>query len=299
MMQDRTIDRAERSANFEKIARAIRYLAEHHEEQPDLEEAARVACLSPFHFQREFTRLAGVSPKSFVGHLTLEHAKDLLKNGASVLDAAYGAGLSAPSRLHDLCLKVEAMTPGQFAKDGEGLSIAYDFHPSLFGTALLMATETGLCGLAFGDEDEEDAMFDDMRLRWKRADFIQAPAMIAPYAVRVLSPSKERHEIPVQLFGTPWQIKVWQALLDIPEGAVTSYGALAKTLGDPKASRATGTAVGRNPISLLIPCHRVLAGSGAITGYHWGLTRKRAMLALEAAHKNGTQNQRPSTSVME
>ncbi|HYM19140.1 MAG TPA: methylated-DNA--[protein]-cysteine S-methyltransferase [Micropepsaceae bacterium] len=273
----------EKSAIHSRIARSIRYLAENYEAQPSLEEAADVAGLSPYHFQREFSRLAGVSPKSFIGHLTLEHAKARLKKGASVLDAALDAGLSGSSRLHDLCLKVECMTPGDYTKGGAGLRIRYGFHATLFGSALLMATERGLCGLAFADEGGEDGELADMRSRWPKAELVHDQSAIAPYASRIFSANGKRNDLPIQLFGTPWQIKVWQALLAIPEGEVVSYRTIAETVCTRRASRAAGAAIGRNPISLLIPCHRVLASSGALTGYHWGESRKRALLALEAA----------------
>jgi AraC family transcriptional regulator of adaptative response/methylated-DNA-[protein]-cysteine methyltransferase len=204
----------------------------------------------------------------------------MLVRGASVMGAALDAGLSGPSRLHDLCLKVETMTPGAYAKGGAGLIIAYGFHPSLFGTALVMATERGLCGLAFGNENEDVAQLADMCARWPKARFVRDEGVTEELAERIFS---HQGELPIQLFGTPWQIKVWQALLAIPEGKVTSYRAVAETVCDFRAARAAGAAIGRNPISLIIPCHRVLASNGALTGYHWGETRKRAMLALESA----------------
>jgi len=268
------------SEAYRRIAAAIGYLSAHYAAQPSLDEAARVAGYSPSHFQRIFARLAGVSPKAFVGALTLEHAKASLAKGHSVLDAALGAGLSGPSRLHDLSLKIEAMTPGAYARGGEGLRIAYGFYPSLFGPALFAVTGKGLCALAFADEGEEEAALADIVSRWPKATFEKDGAAIAPYAEAILSGSAL---VPLQLFGTPWQVKVWQALLRIPEGKITSYQTIADACAAPSAARAAGTAIGRNPISLLIPCHRVLAGNGAITGYHWGVARKRAMLAWEAA----------------
>jgi AraC family transcriptional regulator, regulatory protein of adaptative response / methylated-DNA-[protein]-cysteine methyltransferase len=274
------------SGNYPRIARAILYLAQNFSRQPTLEQAAAVACLSPFHFQREFSRLAGVSPKSFVEHLTLERAKAMLARGSTVMAAALDAGLSGPSRLHDLCLKVEAMTPGCYAKGGAGLRIAYGFHPSLFGTALIMATERGLCGLAFAGENEREAQLADMTARWPKAAFVADQGAAASYGARIFEtfPSAMgRTELPIQLFGTPWQVKIWQALLAIPGGKVTSYAAVAQSVCSLRAARAAGAAIGRNPIALIIPCHRVLASSGALTGYHWGEVRKRAMLALEAA----------------
>ncbi|HXD52747.1 MAG TPA: methylated-DNA--[protein]-cysteine S-methyltransferase [Burkholderiales bacterium] len=281
MLQSANIRTSDSEAAYGRVAGAIRFLAENYAKQPSLEEAARVAGLSPFHFQREFSRLAGVSPKSFVAHLTLERAKTSLASGETVLAAAFDAGLSGPSRLHDLCLKIEAMTPGSYAKGGAGLELTYGFHPSLFGTALIVCTPTGLCGLGFGDQSERDAMLDDMRSRWPKADFVESSQTTEAYAERIFH--RGGAGLPVQLFGTPWQIKVWQALLAIPEGKVTSYRAIAERVCTIRASRAAGAAIGRNPISLLIPCHRVLASNGALTGYHWGETRKRAMLALEAA----------------
>ncbi len=265
------------------MARAIRYLSEHYLDQPRLDEAAAAAGLSPYHFQRMFTRYVGVSPKHFVGHLTLEHAKTDLARGASVLDAALEAGLSGPSRLHDLTLKIEAMTPGDYARGGAGLTIAYGFCDCPFGVALVMATERGVCGLGFADEGEENAMLADMRSRWPRARFVEDRARIAPVAHRIFGDDAAAPPLGLHLLGTPWQIKVWQALLAIPSGKVTSYRAIAEKLSAPTAARAVGTAVGRNPISLLIPCHRVLGSDGALHGYHWGLTRKRSMLAVEAA----------------
>jgi AraC family transcriptional regulator of adaptative response/methylated-DNA-[protein]-cysteine methyltransferase len=283
MLQTLNSSPARQDANFDRIGRAITYLAQRYAAQPSLDEAAGIAGLSPYHFQREFTRLAGVSPKTFVGHLTLERAKSELAKGATVMNAAYVAGLSGSSRLHDLCLKVEAMTPGTYAKGGAGLKIAYGFHPSLFGTALIMATERGLCGLAFGHEDVKDALLADMHARWPSAQYREDCCVTGHYAAQIFEVPSKKTDLPIQLFGTPWQIKVWQALLAIPPGSVTSYRAIAMQVCDSRAARAAGAAIGRNPISLLIPCHRVLASNGALTGYHWGLDRKRAMLALEAA----------------
>lgn len=279
--------------NWRRMGRAIRYLSEHYIEQPRLEDAAESVGLSPYHFQRLFTRYVGVSPKAFVGHLTLDRAKAELAAGTSVLEASLEAGLSGPSRLHDLCLKVEAMTPGDYAKGGDGLTIAYGFHPSPFGTAIVMATEKGLCGLAFADDDEEETQFDDMKVRWPKAAFVKDNVRTASIARRIFE-TEAGDEIGLHLLGTPWQIKVWQALLKVPEGKVTTYRDLAVKTGNAKASRAVGAAVGRNPISWLIPCHRVLASDGSLHGYHWGVTRKRAMLAFEAAR----YDERPSTSAM-
>jgi AraC family transcriptional regulator of adaptative response/methylated-DNA-[protein]-cysteine methyltransferase len=272
----------EAGSAYRSMGRAIRYLAENYAAQPSLEEVAHAVGLSPFHFQRLFTRYVGVSPKNFVGHLTLGRAKAELESGASVLDAALEAGLSGPSRLHDLCLKIEAMTPGEYARGGAGLAIDYAFHDCPFGIALAMATDKGLCGLAFGDEGEEGAMLADMKARWPTAQYQENKPRIGAMSERIFDPG-QTGELDLHLLGTPWQIKVWQALLAIPSGKVVSYHAIARNIASANSARAVGTAVGRNPISWLIPCHRVLGSDGALHGYHWGLTRKRAMLAVEAA----------------
>ena len=282
----------ENDANWRRMGRAIRYLSAHYLDQPSLEDAAAAVNLSPFHFQRLFTRYVGVSPKNFVGHLTLDHAKSDLAQGKNLLETSLDAGLSGPSRLHDLCLKIEAMTPGDYAKGGAGVEILYGFHPSPFGIALILATAKGVCGLAFGDEGEEKRIFADMRSRWPKANYREAHALTAKIAAQIFA--KSAGDLSVHLMGTPWQVKVWQALLAIPPGRFSTYGVVAEEIGSESAARAVGTAVGRNPISWLIPCHRVLARDGSLNGYHWGLERKRAMLALEAA----SQSERPRTSAM-
>jgi len=270
--------------HYRQMGRAIHFLSEHYLEQPTLDDAASVAGLSPFHFQRLFTRYVGISPKSFVGHLTLAHAKAELATGASVLDAALEAGLSGPSRLHDLSLKIEAMTPGEYARGGAGLTIDYGFHPCPFGMALFMASPSGLCGLAFSGEDDQAVALADMKARWPKAVFRETPERTAQFARRTFGDEADRQApLTLHLLGTPWQIKVWEALLAIPEGRLTTYQTIARAVKNEKASRAVGTAVGRNPISWLIPCHRVLGSDGALHGYHWGMVRKRAMLAVEAA----------------
>ena len=285
----------EATRDWRRMGRAIRYLTERYTEQPRLEDAADAVGLSPFHFQRLFTRYVGVSPKSFIGHLTLEHAKRELANGASVLGAAIDSGLSGSSRLHDLSLKIEAMTPGEYAKGGRGLSIEYGFADCPFGRVLVMTTAKGICGLAFGDEGEDERMLADMTSRWPKANFVEN-TMRAEEITKTIFERDGKTEIGLHLLGTPFQIKVWEALLAIPEGRMTTYGTLAARLGDAKASRAVGTAVGRNPVSWLIPCHRVLGSDGALHGYHWGLVRKRSMLAMEAARAENRQS--PSTSAI-
>ncbi|HXC57535.1 MAG TPA: methylated-DNA--[protein]-cysteine S-methyltransferase [Rhizomicrobium sp.] len=279
----------ENDANWRRMGRAIRFLCANYLDQPTLEDAASAVGLSPFHFQRLFTRYVGVSPKNFVGHLTLGHAKGDLAEGRSLLDTALDAGLSGPSRLHDLCLKIEAMTPGEYARGGAGIVIDYGFHPCPFGVALLMATAKGVCGLAFGDEGQEAGLLADMQARWPRAAYALAPERTAKFASAIFRPKKNPADLHLHLLGTPWQIKVWEALLAIPDGRMATYGAVAAHVGNSQASRAVGAAVGRNPISWIIPCHRVLGGNGALTGYHWGIARKRAMLAVEAARAHAAE----------
>jgi len=286
----------ENDANWRRMGRAIRFLSARYLDQPSLEDAASAVGLSPFHFQRLFTRYVGVSPKNFVGHLTLDHAKADLADGKNILEASLDAGLSGPSRLHDLCLKIEAMTPGEYSKGGAGVDIDYGFHPCPFGIALVMATPKGVCGLAFGDEGEEKKTFADMSARWPRANYREAPERTAKIAQQIFDAPPGNNELSIHLLGTPWQVKVWEALLAIPEGKVSSYRAIAGEVGNSGASRAVGTAVGRNPVAWLIPCHRVLGSDGAMHGYHWGVERKRAMLAVEAARAG--QSARPSTSAI-
>lgn len=283
----------EDTAEWRRMGRAIRFLSERYLDQPKLEEAAAVAGLSPFHFQREFTRYVGVSPKAFVGHLTLSHAKRELAQGASVLGAALEAGLSGPSRLHDLCLKLEAMTPGDYARQGAGVAIDYGFAFSPFGLAVVLSTEKGICGLGFGEEGEEEAMLADMTSRWPKASYRRNDEGAAKLIAKIFD-AERREVLPLYLMGTPFQVKVWQALLAIPSGMFSTYGTIAQVLESPKASRGVGAAVGRNPISWIIPCHRVLGSTGALTGYHWGLERKRAMLAVEAARATQDEDARIS-----
>jgi AraC family transcriptional regulator of adaptative response/methylated-DNA-[protein]-cysteine methyltransferase len=295
-MIDNVTQFPEDGATWCKMGRAIRYLTDHYQEQPRLEEAARAAALSPFHFHRLFTRYVGVSPKAFVAHLTLAHAKADLAKGASVLDAALDSGLSGPSRLHDLCLKIEAMTPGEYGRGGRGVDIDYGFFACPFGIALIMATWKGVCGLAFADEGEEAAMLADMQARWPLAAYRENKTRIERLGREIFAPGRTG-EIGLHLLGTPWQIKVWQALLTIAPGHVSTYRTIATHIDAPKAARAVGAAVGRNPISWLIPCHRVLGSDGTLTGYHWGMERKRAMLAVEAARAAG-QPESPKTSAI-
>ena len=270
---------------YSRIERAMAYIADHTQDQPTLEDIAASACMSPFHFQRLFTRWVGVSPKQFLQYLTLDYAKARLAESASVLDAAYDAGLSGPSRLHDLFVTHEAVTPGEYKQHGAGLAIRYGFHPSPFGECLLMTTDRGVCGLAFVTGGDRASVLADMTARWPRAQFTERPAETAPLAARIFEGANGSGE-PLRLWlqGTNFQIRVWEALLRIPSGALVTYADLAASLGAPRAARAIGAAVARNPISYLVPCHRAILKTGMAHNYAWGRPRKLAMIGWEAAH---------------
>lgn len=245
-----------------------------------LEELARDMQMSPAHFQRLFSSWVGVSPKRYQQYLTLDHAKTLLTERHTLLEAADATGLSGTGRLHDLFLRWEAMSPGAYAQRGSGLTIRYGWFDSPFGKVLAMGTDKGLCGLAFAGECGRDAAWEDMTGRWPEADFTESPDAIAPWVDAAFA---GKGQAALHMIGAPFQIKVWEALLRIPTGHVTTYSDIARAIGNPNAVRAVGTAVGRNPVSFLIPCHRALRKSGGLGGYHWGLPVKRAILAWESA----------------
>jgi AraC family transcriptional regulator of adaptative response/methylated-DNA-[protein]-cysteine methyltransferase len=230
-----------------------------------------------------FRRWCGLTPKAFLQAITLDNAKALLASSASVLDATYELGLSGPGRLHDLFVTHEAMTPGDYKTGGAGLVMRYGYHPSPFGEAILVATDRGLAGLGFVDPDRAAAL-DDMRRRWPKAAYIEDPAATEPLAQRIFDPTRWQAEQPLRvvMIGTDFEVRVWQTLLRIPLGRATTYSDIANRIGRPTACRAVGAAVGKNPISFVVPCHRVLGRSGALTGYHWGITRKQAILGWEA-----------------
>ena len=246
-----------------------------------LEALAAALDMSPAHFQRLFTQWAGVSPKRYQQYLALGLARDLLARRHTTLEAADAAGLSGGGRLHDLFLRWEAMSPGDYARGGEGLTIRHGWFDSPFGPALVMGTGRGLCGIGFAAETGHEATMADLSARWPRARFVADPDRLDPWAAAAFG--RAPGETPLYLIGAPFQIKVWEALLAIPSGHVTTYGDIARVIGAPRAVRAVGTAVGRNPLGWLIPCHRALRKSGALGGYHWGLPVKRAMLAWESA----------------
>lgn len=272
--------------DYQRIEKAIAFLDKHFLEQPELPAVAHAAHMSEFHFQRVFTRWAGISPKRFLQFLTVEHAKQQLLNAKSVLDAALDSGLSSPGRLHDLFVSTEAVTPGEFKSRGAGVQISYGFHPTRFGECLIGVTQRGVCWLSFlaNERQRRDALA-ELRAHWRGAAMVENPAVAAQSARRIFESlsNGDRAPLSLLLMGTNFQIKVWQALLRIPAGTVVSYETIGEAIGAKNSSRAIGSAVGQNAIAYLIPCHRVIRKTGALGGYRWGETRKRAMLAWEAA----------------
>ena len=270
--------------DYETVRRVIEKISLDYRDQPSLEELAAAVGETPTGLQKLFTRWAGLSPKGFLQAVTLDHARRLLDDGLPLLDAAFEVGMSGPGRLHDLFVTHEAMSPGDYKSRGQGLVLRYGYHPSPFGTALLMVTERGLAGLAFCDAGEERTALEDMARRWPNASYSENQAATAPYAARIFDPARWRADEPLRvvLIGTDFQVSVWEALLKIPMNRARSYSSIAAEIGKPAASRAVGAAIGANPVSFVVPCHRALGKSGALTGYHWGVTRKRAMLGWEA-----------------
>src|SRR5262252_896520 len=270
--------------DYAVVRRAIAFISEHWRSQPEIDEIAAAVGTTTADLHHVFRRWAGLTPKAFLQAITLDNARRLLRSSASVLDAAYEVGLSGPGRLHDLFVTHEAMSPGEWKSGGEGLTMYFGFQPSPFGKALIMATDRGLAGLAFADAGEEAATLADMKRRWPKAHYVENPARTAPIGKRVFDSNQWRQEQPLRvvLIGTDWEVRVWEALLRIPMGRLATYSGLAGKVSRPAAARAVGAAVGRNPIAFVVPCHRVIGKAGELTGYHWGLTRKRAMLGWEA-----------------
>ncbi len=275
--------------DYNRMEKAILFLEQNYNRQPELREVAQSVHLSEFHFQRLFRRWAGISPKRFIQYMTLEHAKRLLEGSHSVLDATYDSGLSSPGRLHDLFIKIEAMTPGEYKAHGAGLRISYGFHASPFGECLLAVTERGICALGFIGTGGRAALLRDYQSRWPQAVWEKNRRLSEPYVRRIFDEEKSNgnRPLPLLLHGTNFQIKVWEALLKIPMGSVVPYEDIAVKVCSARATRAVGSAVAKNPIAFLIPCHRVIRKAGGIGGYHWGAARKKAMLIWEAAR---TQN---------
>jgi AraC family transcriptional regulator of adaptative response/methylated-DNA-[protein]-cysteine methyltransferase len=272
------------AADYDVVRRAIAHIRGNWRAQPEVEVIAEAAGVSATDLHHLFRRWCGLTPKAFLQALTLDSARELLRSSASILDASYEVGLSGPGRLHDLFVTHEAMSPGEWKAGGEGLTVTYGFHPCPFGMALVMVMPRGLAGLAFADPGEERAALDDMRSRWPRAGYIEDYAATAATARRIFDSAQWRPDQPLRvvLLGTDFEVRVWEGLLAVPLGKLTTYSDLASKVGSPKASRAVGAAVGKNPISFVVPCHRAVGKSGDVTGYHWGVTRKRAMLGWEA-----------------
>jgi len=269
--------------DYSRIAAAIDYITTHFKNQPDLEEVAEKVFLSPFYFQRLFTEWAGVSPKKFLQYITVSHARMLLKeNAATLFDTAIETGLSGTGRLHDLFVNIEGMTPGEYKNGGGNLSINYSFAGSPFGSMLVASTTKGICHIAFADDAGE--ALEALKKKFPNASYNQMADIIQQNAMFIFMHDwMKLHHIKLHLKGTPFQIKVWETLLKIPMGRLTTYGSIAKKIKIPNASRAVGTAIGDNPVAFLIPCHRIIQSTGLIGGYHWGSTRKTAMIGWESA----------------
>lgn len=272
------------SETYERMAKAIAFMRENYLHQPDLATIAQSVHLSEYHFQRLFTRWAGISPKRFLQYLTVEYAKSKIAETASLLDLTADAGLSSPGRLHDLFVKLEAMSPGEFKAGGSGLQIWYGIHSTPFGECLIATTSRGICNLHFLDTSDPDAAVQALRLKWPKADLLQDHQATQGIRDRMFEPATANSQ-PLVLWvkGTNFQIQVWRALLKIPFGGMTTYQGLATAIGRPTAARAVGSAVGSNPVGYLIPCHRVIRGSGELGGFRWGLERKTMLLGWEAS----------------
>jgi len=270
--------------DYDSVRRAIAFISERWRAQPTIEAMAEAAGVTPDELHHLFRRWAGLTPKAFMQALTLDHAKNLLRDSASVLDAALDSGLSGPGRLHDLFVTHEAMSPGEWKTGGSGMILRYGFHACPFGTAIVIASGRGLAGLAFADAGEEQPALADMQRRWPRATYVEDQAGTAAMAQRVFDKNLWRADQPLRvvLIGTDFEVRVWESLLKIPMGRAVCYSDIANRIQAPKASRAVGAAVGKNPISFVVPCHRALGKGGALTGYHWGITRKQAMIGWEA-----------------
>jgi len=271
----------QQNINYNRIAEAIDYIKTNFKEQPNLDDVAEKVHLSTFHFQRLFSDWAGTSPKKFLQYISIEHAKKLLKESqATLFETAHETGLSGTGRLHDLFINIEGMTPAEFKNGGKNLSINYSFAESPFGTILVASTEKGICHMAF--VDDETSAFSILQSHFPNAAFRQMVDLIQQNALYIFTHDWTKlNQIKLHLKGTDFQLKVWETLLKIPEGELTTYGNIASKIDKPKASRAVGTAIGSNPVAFLIPCHRVIQSTGEFGGYMWGNTRKTAIIGWE------------------
>lgn len=269
--------------NYQRVQSAIEYLSANFQQQPSLEEVAKEVHLSPFHFQKLFTEWAGVSPKKFTQYLTIDFLRRKIQEADSVLELAEWAGLSSQSRVYDLFVTIEGVTPQAYKSAGEGLVIYYGYHSTPFGLCFIAATERGICGLAFVDENSQRTEFETFTKQWAFAEVQHNPAYTQPFIQQIFQPKNRLDKLHLLVQGTNFQLKVWEALLTIPMGAVSTYERIAHAIGNPKAVRAVGSAVGKNPIAYLIPCHRVIRKEGQLGQYHWGSSRKKAMIGWEMA----------------
>jgi AraC family transcriptional regulator, regulatory protein of adaptative response / methylated-DNA-[protein]-cysteine methyltransferase len=284
-MYPTTPNYAQLSTDYARIEQALLYLERNFRRQPALKDVAESIGLSEYHFQRLFTRWVGISPKRFLQYLTKEYALRLLEQSTDVLETAYQSGLSGPGRLHDLLINTEAVTPGEYKQRGAGLTIHYGFHPTPFGECLLAITERGICHLAFVEEGDHPRAVIELKKQWARASLVENPEATAQLVERIFAMYTGKTMPPLSLYlkGTNFQIKVWEALLQIPPGAVISYESVAAIIGMPTAARAVSNAVAHNPIPVIIPCHRVIRKMGTMGGYRYGTARKKAMLGWEMA----------------
>jgi len=275
-----------KGSDYHRIEKAIGFLMENMERQPSLEDLSGFLGLSEFHCHRLFKKWAGITPKDFLQFLTLARAKELLKNSSSLVETSLNVGLSGPSRLHDLFIRYEAMTPGEYKNGGEGLEIGWSHFDTIVGPLFVAATRRGICSLSFQDKASDGLKL--LKESWPNARLIQDAKFVAPFvqAIDARLRGEKNRELCLFVKGTPFQVKVWEALLNIPEGKISTYREIAHLIGSPKAVRAVGSAIGANPIGFLIPCHRVIRSSGAIGDYHWGPARKTALLAIEYGRKN-------------
>ncbi|MDX1942616.1 MAG: methylated-DNA--[protein]-cysteine S-methyltransferase [Saprospiraceae bacterium] len=279
---------ATETINYQRIEQAISYLSEHFTEQPNLDDVATQVHLSPYHFQRMFTEWAGISPKKFLQYLTTDFLKNKIAETPNIIEAANLAGLSSQSRVYDLFVTLEAVTPQEFKSGGERLRIDYGYHDTPFGECFVAATERGICGLEFVNDDTKAQYLQAFQQKWRNAEILYNPDATIDFTRHLFSNSvQEQKRFHLLVNGTKFQVKVWEALLRVPFGAVTTYGQIAGSIGQPGASRAVGSAVGDNPIAYLIPCHRVIRKEGKLGEYHWGSTRKKAIVGWEMARNEG------------
>jgi AraC family transcriptional regulator of adaptative response/methylated-DNA-[protein]-cysteine methyltransferase len=275
---------SQQALDYQRIEQAIRYLEANFQQQPNLAEIAGIVHLSPHHFQRLFKRWAGISPTQFLHYLTINYAKQRLAEANNILETALDAGLSSPSRLHDLFVSFEAMSPGEYKQQGANLIVRYGFHDTPFGQCLLATTERGICAIRFVGEADNEALLVELQNEWALATLVADPAVTEPLVGQLFTRKKNDRPFHLLVRGTNFQVQVWQALLRIPPGSLVSYGQLAGAMGKPTATRAVATAIAKNPIGYLIPCHRVISNAGILHNYRWGSARKKAMVAWEGSH---------------